>query len=161
LLQVLRERGPDAAEHVEWLEGCLSCHGPGRADLVRREHGRQAANQVTVGNCVTSLRLLSNLDWAAFFEKTSVVQALLRAAPAAARTAARRRRGRRGARPARGAGRAARAPPRARGGAVGGPPGGRAARPPARARRPPPRRPGPAAAGAGAGLPARPGGARP
>ena len=75
LVQVLRDRGPEAAEHVEWLEGCLACHGPGRADLVRREHGRQAANQVTVGNCVTSLRLLSNLDWAAFFEKTSVVEA--------------------------------------------------------------------------------------
>jgi cyclic beta-1,2-glucan synthetase len=82
LLQALRDRGPEAAEHVEWLESCLTSHGPGRPDLVRREHGRQASNQVTVGNCVTSLRLLSNLDWAIFFEKTSVVETLLRDDPA-------------------------------------------------------------------------------
>jgi cyclic beta-1,2-glucan synthetase len=82
LVQVLRDQGPEAAEYVEWLENCLTCHGPGRADLVRREHGRQAANQVTVGNCVTSLRLLSNLDWPVFLEKTSVVESLLRGDPA-------------------------------------------------------------------------------
>jgi cyclic beta-1,2-glucan synthetase len=82
LVQVLRDQGPEAAEHVEWVENCLTCHGPGRADLVRREHGRQAANQVTVGNCVTSLRLLSNLDWPVFLEKTSVVESLLRGDPA-------------------------------------------------------------------------------
>ena len=49
---------------------------------MRREHGRQASNQVTVGNCVTSLRLLSNLDWPVFLEKTSVVESLLRGDPA-------------------------------------------------------------------------------
>ncbi len=81
LLQILRDKGPEAAAQVEWLERCLHEHGPGRADLLRREHTRQAANQVTVGNCVTSLRLLSNLDWASFFEKTSVVEAVLRDDP--------------------------------------------------------------------------------
>jgi cyclic beta-1,2-glucan synthetase len=77
LLQILRDKGGDAADHVEWLEGCIVSRGVDRAELLRREHGRQAANQVSVGNCVTSLRLLSNLDWAVFFEKTSVVESLL------------------------------------------------------------------------------------
>jgi cyclic beta-1,2-glucan synthetase len=77
LLQALRDKGQEAADHVEWLENCLACSGADRVELVRRENGRQAANQVSVGNCVTSLRLLSNLDWAVFFEKTSVVESLL------------------------------------------------------------------------------------
>ena len=50
--------------------------------MLRREHQRQAANQVSVGNSVTSLRLLANLDWSLFFERTSVVEAVLRNDPA-------------------------------------------------------------------------------
>jgi cyclic beta-1,2-glucan synthetase len=51
------------------------------ADVLRREHRRQAANQVSVGNCVTSLRLLNAVDWAAFFEQASLAEAALRAEP--------------------------------------------------------------------------------
>lgn len=50
-------------------------------DVLRREHRRQAANQVSVGNCVTSLRLLNAIDWSAFFEKASLVEDVLRAEP--------------------------------------------------------------------------------
>jgi cyclic beta-1,2-glucan synthetase len=50
-------------------------------DVLHREHRRQAANQVSVGNCVTSLRLLSAIDWAEFFERASPVEAVLRAEP--------------------------------------------------------------------------------
>ena len=50
-------------------------------DVLRREQSRQAANQVTVGNCVLSLRLLSAVDWNAFFEQTSHVEAILREDP--------------------------------------------------------------------------------
>ena len=49
--------------------------------MLRREQSRQAANQVTVGNCVLSLRLLSAVDWNAFFEQTSHVEAVLREDP--------------------------------------------------------------------------------
>jgi cyclic beta-1,2-glucan synthetase len=82
LEQNLRARGPDGFLAVEWLERLLGHRGTCVADVVRREHGRQAANQVSVGNCVTSLRLLSNLDWMLFFERTSVVEAVLRHDPA-------------------------------------------------------------------------------
>src|SRR5438874_1911391 len=41
---------------------------------------RQASlNQVSIGNSVTSLRLLNALDWAVFFEAASPVEAVLRA----------------------------------------------------------------------------------
>lgn len=51
------------------------------SDVLRREHRRQAANQVSVGNCVTSLRLLNAIDWAEFFERASRVEEVLRAEP--------------------------------------------------------------------------------
>jgi cyclic beta-1,2-glucan synthetase len=82
LLQLLRDRGPDAAHAVEWLERVLTHRGTHSAEVLRREHQRQAANQVSVGNSVTSLRLLSNLDWTVFFERTSVVEGALRQDPA-------------------------------------------------------------------------------
>ena len=41
----------------------------------------RGANQVTVGNCVLSLRLLSAIDWNSFFEQSSRVEAILREDP--------------------------------------------------------------------------------
>ncbi|QEG29966.1 N,N'-diacetylchitobiose phosphorylase [Gemmata obscuriglobus] len=51
------------------------------SEVLRREHRRQAANQVSVGNCVTSLRLLNAIDWGQFFEHASLVEEALRAEP--------------------------------------------------------------------------------
>jgi cyclic beta-1,2-glucan synthetase len=82
VLEGLRERGLEASAGLEWLEEAVARCGCTAADVLRRENGRQAANQVSVGNCVTSLRLLGNLDWAVFFERTSAVEALLRTDPA-------------------------------------------------------------------------------
>ena len=53
------------------------------ARSLRREHQRQAANQVSIGNCVTSLRLLSALDWSDVLrEAPACVEAVLREDPA-------------------------------------------------------------------------------
>ena len=82
LLGTLRDRGPAASPCVEWLEDVLAGRGISYAEVLRREHQRLAANQVSVGNCVTCLRLLSNLDWGVFFERTSLVEAALRDDPA-------------------------------------------------------------------------------
>src|SRR6185436_7788216 len=40
--------------------------------------------QVTVGNIITSMRLLSTLDWRDFFESVSLIEPLLGADPAGA-----------------------------------------------------------------------------
>ncbi|HTG87872.1 MAG TPA: glucoamylase family protein, partial [Pyrinomonadaceae bacterium] len=50
--------------------------------LIHSEHQRQAAAQVTVGNIITSMRLLSTLDWNDFFEKVSLIESLLAKDPA-------------------------------------------------------------------------------
>jgi cyclic beta-1,2-glucan synthetase len=80
-LEQLRERGPDGSATLEWLERHFGVRGVTTADVLRREQQRQAANQVSIGNCVTSLRILSTLDWMGFFENTSLVEAELKLDP--------------------------------------------------------------------------------
>jgi cyclic beta-1,2-glucan synthetase len=82
VLELLREQGPTAAATLERLEQALAAQGDSPAEVLARERKRQAANQVSIGNCVTSLRLLSSIDWMVFFERTSLVEALLREDPA-------------------------------------------------------------------------------
>src|SRR5262249_37430933 len=67
---------------IEQLERELEKSGVDANEILRREHRRQAANQISVGNCVISLRLLSALDWNDFFERINVVEAVLREDPA-------------------------------------------------------------------------------
>ncbi len=82
-MQLLRDQegAQDAFEH---LEAELAEQGTDPNEILRREHRCQAANQVTVGNCVLSLRLLSAMDWNAFFEQASRVEAILRDDPSGA-----------------------------------------------------------------------------
>src|SRR4029079_11469114 len=51
-------------------------------DCVRQEQQRLAANQVSIGNVITSMRLLTALDWSIFFERVSLVEHALRQDPA-------------------------------------------------------------------------------
>ena len=81
LVRLLRDRGPSAAPTLQRLEAQLSGRGQDAGQVLRDEHRRQAANQVSVGNCVISLRLLSVIDWNVFFEQNSSVEVLLRDDP--------------------------------------------------------------------------------
>ena len=51
-------------------------------EYLRQEQQRLAANQVSIGNSITSMRLISALDWALFFERVSLVEQILRQDPA-------------------------------------------------------------------------------
>ena len=51
-------------------------------DIVRKEQQRLAADQVSIGNIVTSMQLLNGLDWKRFFEHVSRVEQVLRKDPA-------------------------------------------------------------------------------
>jgi len=54
------------------------------AELVQQEQARQAGDQVTVANAVTSLRLLTELDWRVVFEQLSEIDRILADDPAGA-----------------------------------------------------------------------------
>ncbi len=82
MLDWMHDQGAVIGAGAEWLENRLRGYGLTTREVLIRERQRQAANQVSIGNCVTSLRLLSALDWAAFFERISKVEAELRRDPA-------------------------------------------------------------------------------
>ena len=63
---------------LHWLEERLAAQGTTADEIVRDEHQRQGASNVTVRNLITSMRLLSDVDWPEFFESVSLVDDLLR-----------------------------------------------------------------------------------
>ena len=52
-----------------WLEEQLAAQGTTADEMVRDEHQRQGASNVTVRNIITSMRLISDVDWPEFFEE--------------------------------------------------------------------------------------------
>ncbi len=76
LVQRLRDQDPAITPALQWLEQRLAAEGP-TTEIVRHEHQRQAALNVTVRNVITSMRLISAFDWAEFFESVSLVDAIL------------------------------------------------------------------------------------
>src|SRR6266850_981816 len=82
LTQRLREQDPAVMQVFEWLEKQLARSGLSIEKIVHEEHHRQAAAQVTVGNIITSMRLLSTLDWKDFFETVSLIDPELAQDPA-------------------------------------------------------------------------------
>jgi len=86
LTQRLREQDPAVTPVMDWLEKQLNRQSTSIEQVIHAEHQRQAATQVTVGNIITSMRLLSTLDWRDFFESVSLIEPLLGADPAGAYT---------------------------------------------------------------------------
>jgi cyclic beta-1,2-glucan synthetase len=80
LVQRLRDQDPASTPALLWLDQRLAAQGTTSDDIVRVEHQRQAAMNVSVRNVILSMRLISELDWAAFFESISPVDEVLRSA---------------------------------------------------------------------------------
>ncbi|HEY5490577.1 MAG TPA: hypothetical protein VIK25_05230, partial [Gemmatimonadaceae bacterium] len=78
LVQRLRDRDPAVTPALAWLNQRLSAQGTTADEIALVEHQRQAAMTVTVRNVITSMRLMSALDWSAFFESVSLVDEVLR-----------------------------------------------------------------------------------
>jgi cyclic beta-1,2-glucan synthetase len=79
LVQRLRDEDPVTTPALLWLDDRLSSQGTNADETVREEHRRQGTANVTVRNIFTSMRLMSELDWAEFFEGVSLVDEALRA----------------------------------------------------------------------------------
>ncbi len=69
---------------MDWITVQSARLGMSPEELARRQHLRQAADQVSVGNAITSMRTIGALDWNKFFENTSAVEAILQRDPAKA-----------------------------------------------------------------------------
>jgi cyclic beta-1,2-glucan synthetase len=82
LTQRLREQDPAVMQVFDWFEKQLAKEDLSIEKIVHEEHHRQAAAQVTVGNIITSMRLLSTLDWKDFFETVSLIDPELAKDPA-------------------------------------------------------------------------------
>src|SRR4249919_354573 len=67
---------------LTWIEQRLSESGLSIEHLVQMEAQQQAADQVSIGNSIGSLRFLSSMDWREFVESMSVVERVLRDDPA-------------------------------------------------------------------------------
>ncbi|MBI3867247.1 MAG: cyclic beta 1-2 glucan synthetase [Verrucomicrobia bacterium] len=67
---------------LNWVEERLVGEGLSIDQLVQSENQNQAANQVSVGNSISSLRFLDAMDWREFVETLSVVEHTLRDDPA-------------------------------------------------------------------------------
>ncbi len=78
LVQRLRDQDPKVVPALEWLEERLSAQNTTVDRIVHEEHQRQATTNVTVRNLITSMRLVSEVDWAALVESVSLIDDALR-----------------------------------------------------------------------------------
>ena len=78
LVQRLRDRDPAVTPALAWLNQRLAAQGTTADEIALVEFQRQATMTVTVRNIITSMRLMSALDWSAFFESVSLVDEVLR-----------------------------------------------------------------------------------
>ena len=79
LAQRLRDRDPNVTPALRWLDERLAIEGMSTDVIVREELQLQSAMNVTVRNIVTSMRLISSINWPEFFESVSLVDAVMRA----------------------------------------------------------------------------------
>ncbi len=81
LTRNLHGQNPSFAIVHSWLEHRLNDTGLSTEQLVLNEGQTQAAEQISVGNCITSLRFLSVHDWPQFVASQSLVEQTLNRDP--------------------------------------------------------------------------------
>ncbi|MDH5565458.1 MAG: carbohydrate-binding protein [Myxococcales bacterium] len=82
LVQRLRDQDESITPALIWLNRKLGAQGTSPSEVVAREHQAQGAANATVRNIITSMRWMSSIDWLEFFESVSLVDEVLRVAPA-------------------------------------------------------------------------------
>ena len=79
LTRRLQEKGNSATLTLplNWIEQRLSENGSTSSELIQEENQKQAADQVSISNSISSLRFLGTTDWREFVESTSIVEKTL------------------------------------------------------------------------------------
>ncbi|MCB5328790.1 hypothetical protein LH411_19205 [Yersinia intermedia] len=78
LAKRLRDQDPRTTPALGWLEDRLNSQGLSISEVVQRAQLRQGSSNVSVRNVITSMRLISDIDWADLFESVSLVDECLR-----------------------------------------------------------------------------------
>ncbi len=83
ILLILHSKLKDeqSSDALEAFDRHLQRMGWNLSDLRKLEQFRVAANQVSMGNIITSMRLLNTLNWIEFFERTNRCERVLRRDP--------------------------------------------------------------------------------
>ncbi|ARP82946.1 glycosyl transferase [Bordetella genomosp. 8] len=76
----LRDLDPQETPVLSWLQGHLDAQGSTIEDVVRQAQQWQGAANVSVRNVISSMRLISDIDWAEWFESVSLTDRCLREA---------------------------------------------------------------------------------
>jgi cyclic beta-1,2-glucan synthetase len=79
LTRKLQGKGSSLSLPLTWIEQRLSENGLTGNELVGLENQKQAADQVSISNSISSLRFLGSNDWRDFVEATSIVEQILSA----------------------------------------------------------------------------------
>ncbi|MDP3815755.1 GH36-type glycosyl hydrolase domain-containing protein, partial [Pseudomonas sp.] len=82
LAKRLRDHDPLTTPALGWLEERLGAQGSSIEEVVQHALQRQGASNLTVRNIITSMRLISAIDWAQLFESVSLVDECLGAGSA-------------------------------------------------------------------------------
>ena len=73
LVRRLHDQDPSISLALEWLGAQLTRRATTSDAVVRDEQQRQVAGSITVRNIITSLRLITDVDWTVQFEHVSLV----------------------------------------------------------------------------------------
>lgn len=73
LVRDLRSLGTTSGLAIQWIEEQLKEDGTSLNDLIKQESHLQAIDQISIGNCVTSLKQIGRLNWREWVEEVSPV----------------------------------------------------------------------------------------
>jgi cyclic beta-1,2-glucan synthetase len=82
LVHRLRDQDPRITPALMWLDQRLAAQGLTADTVVHDEHQKQGAGVVTVRNIITSMRMITDVDWPELFERVSLVDDVLGAGSA-------------------------------------------------------------------------------
>jgi hypothetical protein len=82
LTHKLRNKGSKLKTTIQYIDSRLAENGTSIDAAAILEHHLQASRQISIGNTITSLRMLSSIDWADLFETLSHVEHILIQDPA-------------------------------------------------------------------------------
>ncbi len=78
----LRDQDPRITPALTWLDQHLAAQGSTADTVVHDEHQAQGAAVVTMRNIITSMRMISDVDWPELVERISLVDDVLAASTA-------------------------------------------------------------------------------